>query len=168
MPALTSSPSIDFILLLHPKKPAQEWLSASLFTGATHKLREVVNHVFPSPFSSYGYTDLQHISVSQLSWFWLNPHGTSWELHCQAPSLMTKPNQGAVPKEKTAPPCTTCLHTRSSRMHQCYVRLEAQQESIKTDWIVLKASQHQRTRRRTLKGFITMKWWSKIFWIRGM
>lgn len=42
-------------------KPAQECLSASLFTGATHKLREVVNQVFPSPFSSYGYTDLQHI-----------------------------------------------------------------------------------------------------------
>lgn len=44
-----------------PQKTAQEWLSASLFTGATHKLRELVNHVFPSPFSSYGYADLQHI-----------------------------------------------------------------------------------------------------------
>lgn len=61
MPVLPSSISVSFTLLLHPPKPAQECLCASGFTGATHNLRKLAIQVFPTPFYSYGYTDLQHI-----------------------------------------------------------------------------------------------------------
>lgn len=101
---------------------------------------------------------------SSLSWFWLNPYGTSRELHCQAPSLETKPSRGPVPKVRNVPPCSPVPHPQSSRVRQSCLCLEAQcDKSIKMDWIVLKVNRihttaHKKKNLKVVYHHETMKW----------
>lgn len=100
----------------------------------------------------------------QLFRSWLNPCGTSWELHCQASSLEAKPSQGPVPKERNVPPCSPVPHPQSSRRHQSCLCLEAQCErSIKMDWITLNTNRihtaaHTKKKLQVVYHHETMKW----------
>lgn len=135
---------ITFYCLYSPSalpKPAQEHLCTSVHWSYLQAQKNC------NPSVSYPILQLwlhwlwQHI----VSLSYLGPGLTHMELHgtsphCQGLYLVTKSDQGAVPKEETAPPCSMCLHTWSSRMHRS---LKTQWEkSIKIDWIVLRASQH--------------------------
>lgn len=137
-----SSTSITFPLLIQPQKQLRN-LSFHFFTGATHSFRRAVIQVFSTPLASYSSTGL-HSTVSQLFQFCLNPYGTSWGLHCQAPSLEAKPSPSQPGPRAQGEECT-CLKPCSTSTEQQDTSelpfLEAHCErSIKTDWITVNAN----------------------------